>query len=80
MIFHPTAQPGQNCKKIPEITFFPRKNDRFFTYTLPAHRVLPKCKHGHSASEYNKIKGSLNIFNMLHSRWNVMQWFFDAQD
>jgi len=25
----------------------------FFTSTVPAHRALPKCKHGQSAPVYN---------------------------
>src|SRR6218665_1798644 len=49
MTFHQIpAQPGQNRKKS-EITFFPRKNDRFYLTPIPAHRALPKCKHGQSA-------------------------------
>src|SRR6218665_477048 len=32
-----------------EITFFQCKNGHFLTYTIPAHRALPKCKHGQSS-------------------------------
>ena len=44
------AQPGQNHKKFRN-HFCPCKNHRFFTSTLPAHRALPKCKHGQSAPD-----------------------------
>src|SRR6218665_375481 len=43
------TQPGQNCKKFPKSPFSTRKNDHFFTYALPAHPALPKCKHGQSS-------------------------------
>src|SRR6218665_2034963 len=51
MTFHPSGPARVKIIKNSEITFFPCKNDRFFTFTLPAHRALPKCKHGQSASD-----------------------------
>src|SRR6218665_458010 len=50
MTFHPTGQARAKSLKNSEITFFPRKNYRYFTSTLLAHRALPKCKHGQTTS------------------------------
>src|SRR6218665_1919855 len=49
MTFHPTGPARARSLKKSEITFFHVKMT-VFTSTVPAHRALPKCKHGQAAS------------------------------